>query len=292
MGTHILDAFLVTFGLDARDFEHGEREVREGTKRLSEETKKSFDGMDERGKQLAGSLKSVRNEMVGLGLAVMGARSFTDIVKNMISGATSADRFGHSIGMTIEKVYAWRKALSSVGGGDGDADAALQTAQSMRMGYIQGTLGTDQQFALSRLGVTAADIENGNAGSLLSKISASSLRTSNPEMFSSLLQQIGLNGPILYLLQKGQGSVDRLITTYEKDAAGQAQLAKQSEELQQEMSDLRSKIESGLTPEITQLVQVLNRIADFIGANGDRDLLNFTHDPKGYKNAWDYVGGW
>lgn len=292
MGVNILDAFLITFGLDAQEFQKGERDVRDGSKRLREDTKKTFDGMEEKGKQLGSTLKNVRNEVVGLGLAFMGARSISDMLKSMVTGAASADRFGQSIGMSVKQIYAWRKAMLSVGGTEGDADAALQTVQNLRMAYIQGSLGNDLQFDLARLGVSASDLENGNAGMLLSKIAGSDLRTGNPELFTSLLQQIGLNGPVLYFLQKGQTSVDKLIAAYEKDAKGQEELAKQSEQLQREMADLKTKIEKGLTPEIVKVVHALNQVVDLMTKYVDRDPLNPTHDPKGYKNAWDFIGGW
>ncbi|WP_374413295.1 phage tail tip lysozyme [Novosphingobium colocasiae] len=278
MSTNVLDAFLITFGLDVREFKSGEREVRDGSKRLRDDTHRTFSDMDRGSKQLGQSIKSVRNEVVGLGLAIMGARSITGLISNMMTGAATADRFGQSIGMSVQQIWAWRGAMKSFGGQAGDADNALQTMQNLRQGFMQGTLGSDQQFALARLGITGADLQNGDAGQLLTKLSGSSLRTSNPQLFASLLQQIGINGPVLYFLQKGQGAVEKLLGQNEKLADQQEELAKESEQVQAEMAELNLQLQKSLVPVLRDLVPVLT---DLLGAvNG---LLEYL--PKGHSTG-------
>ncbi|GGN49323.1 hypothetical protein GCM10011349_19850 [Novosphingobium indicum] len=282
MSVNILDAFLVSFGLETKDFEEGERKVREGSKRLREESKKTFDGMEREGKQVGAALKSVRNEVVGLGLAFMGARSITDLIVGMATGAATAERLGQTMGMTTRQVWSWRQAMRGVGGKDGDADAALQSIQRLRMSYQLGTLGADQSGALARLGISGGDLRSGNPGDILRKLSAAQDRM-NPQLFASLMQQIGLNGPVTYFLMKGQDAVEKLLSKYEESADQQEELAKKTEDLQQQVADLNAKIQSALVPVLIRVADGLDKLVSLLPGGGSVGHNN----SEGRKVVWE-----
>lgn len=287
MSVNILDAFLITFGLEPKGFEEGERKVREGSKRLREESKKTFDGMEREGKQVGAALKSVRNEVIGLGLAFMGARSITDLITGMATGAATADRLGKTMGMTTKQVWAWRQAMRDVGGKDGDADAALQSIQRMRMGIQQGQFEPAQMGILGRLGIH--DIQNVTPGEILRKMSAASERM-DPQLFSDLLGQLGLSGPVTYFLMKGQTTVDRLLSEYEENADQMDELAKETEKLQHEMTKLTGEIKEALVPALIKLVPVLTDLVKVAGqildaipwADRDTPVVGGQSHPPGY----------
>lgn len=302
MAVNILDAFLVTFGLDAKDFETGEREVRDGSKRLREDSKKTFDGMERSGKQVGAAIKSIRNEVVGLGLAFMGARSITDFVIGMATGAATAERLGNTMGMTTRQVWAWRQAMKGVGGKDPDADAALQSVQRMRMSFQLGQADPAQMGILGRLGITGNDLHNSNPGDILRKLSAAQSRM-DPQLFASLLQQIGLNGPVIYFLQQGKGSVDKLLKQYEKSADKQEELAKKTEALQQSMAELNGTIANALVPDLITLIGQLNQVVhllemltgqpttkDSLPTRVGKDIMGIVTGRPNTRNAWDEAG--
>lgn len=263
MATNILDAFLITFGIDAREFSKGEREVRDGNKRLSEDSKRTFDSMESQSKGLGVSIKGVRNEVIGLGLAFMGARSITGMIASMATGAATADRLGQTLGMSTKQVWAWRQAMRSVGGQAGDADAALQAVQGMRMNFRMGQMDAGTQGRLGRLGVTGSDLKDSDPGTILRKISAAQDKM-DPQLFASLLQQVGLNGPTTYFLMKGQASVDQLLKQFEGSADEQEALAKKTEDLQVQMADLNTKIQGVLVPVLLRLADAAEKIVSIL----------------------------
>ncbi|HQS69801.1 MAG TPA: hypothetical protein PLM58_09230 [Novosphingobium sp.] len=263
MATHILDAFLVTFGLDIKEFEDGEREVTDRSKRLRDEQKRTFDDIERFGKKTGESIKGLSREVIGLGLAFMGARSITGLISNMMTGAAVADRFGQTLGMNARQVWAWRMAMKSVGGETAEGDQALSAVQRAKMGYRMGTLRADESAAYGRLGITGNDLRNSDAGAILQKLSAAQSKM-DPQLYASLLQQIGLPASTIYFLQQGKGSVDKLIAQFEADASGQEALAKEQEQLQQTMTELTTTIQKELVPPLTKIAAWVN---DLVGGD-------------------------
>lgn len=261
MAEHIIDAFIVSFGIDNTGFREGLREIETGQKRLREQSKKTFDYMEDAGKKTGMAIKGLSREVIGLGLAFMGTRSIVGFMANMANGAATADRFGRTLGMSIQQVWAWRRAMRGFGGQPGDADSALQAIQNAKIGFRTGGLDTSQHALFARLGISGNDLQTKDAGSILQKLAGSRLATSDPQLYSNMLQQIGLSSPMIALLMEGKGSVDVLIKTYQANADGMEEAAKQSEKLQQEMAELTAQYEKAMVPILTAMLPVLQVIS-------------------------------
>lgn len=267
MAEHIIDAFVATFRLDTKGYKDGEREVEDGNKRLRDQSKKTFDGMEQAGRKTGEAIKGVSREVIGLGLAFLGARSITGFLANLATGAASADRFGNAIGMSVKQIWAWRQAVKSVGGQAGDADTALQTIQNARIGFRTGSLDPAQQAAFGRLGITGNDLRNSDAGGILSKLAGSPLAGADPQLYSALLQQIGLPQSTIYFLMQGKDSVDKLLKQYEASAKDAEKTAKEAENLQKEMADLNAQLQKALVPILNQIVPLLTELVKTLGGS-------------------------
>lgn len=264
MGTHIIDSLIVLFSLDTKGFKDGEREVQDGTRRLRDESKRSFDSMEQAGKKVGETIKGVSREVIGLGLAFMGAKSIVGFVANMATGAASADRFGQTLGMTTQKVWAWRQAMKSVGGELNEGDAALQAIQGAKSAFRQGRLDPQQAGIYGRLGITGNDLRTASAGDILQKLAGASDRM-DPQLYSSLLGQIGLPQSAIYFLMKGQEKADALLKEFEGSADSAEELAKQSEDLQKEMAALNTQVQQALLPVLRDIVPLLTDLVSYLG---------------------------
>ena len=259
MGMSVIDAFVVTFGIDTKGVEKGERDINDATKRLQDKSKRAFGDMESQSKLLGDSLKKVRNEVVGLGLAFMGASSITGFIGHMMTGAAAADRMGTSIGMNAKQIWAWRMAAKSQGGQASEADTALQSIQNDRMDFRFGRMDGAKAGIYGRLGVSAADLRDGDAGTILKKIAGMQGKM-DPQVYASLLQQLGMPSSIVYFLQQGKDSVDKLLKQFEAEAKGQEQLAKETEELQKSITTLQATIMQKLVPPLVQIANFLNKV--------------------------------
>lgn len=265
MPAHIIDSFVTIFRLNLDDFKAGVKEADAQSKRLKDSQKKTFDQIEESGKRTGEAIKGVTREVIGLGLAFMGARSIVGFAANLASGAASADRFGQKLGMSIKQVWAWRQAMTAFGGSAGDADSSIQAIQNARIAFQTGSMDSGQQAAFGRLGITGNDLRNSDAGSILSKLAGSKLAGSNPQLYSALLSQIGLSSPMVSMLMQGQSAVERLIGEYQANSEGLEQNARDTEALQKEMAALTVEYQKALVPILKLLLAPLQTIAGFLG---------------------------
>jgi hypothetical protein len=280
---HVLDSFIVRYVLDASGYDEGERDIGEANKRLRENNKVAFGEMERRGKAAGEVIKGVRNEVVGLGLAFLGAQSITGLASSMMTGAASAERLGNTMGMATGKVWAWRQAMAGVGGQEGDADAALSSIQRDKMGYRLGQLEGSKLNIYGRLGITGNDLRDADPGAILQKL-ADAQGKMNPQKYSSFLQQVGMPQSMIYFLNQGKVQVDKQIAALEANSDGQEELAAKTEELQKSTALLKSAILEKLVP---PLLDIVNLLTILTGGKWGNDKTGITLNGK---NAYDYIG--
>lgn len=284
MGTHVLEAFLVTFGLDPKGFEDGSRRVEEGSERLQERQKELYDGIEESGKKTGTAIKGLAREVVGLGLAFLGAKSIVGFMANIATGAATAERFGKIVGMSTQSVYAWRMAMKSVGGEATDADAALQSIQNVKMGLITGNPDAAALNTYGRLGVSAGDLMNGDPASILKKLSEMQGRM-DPQLYGNLLQQLGLPASTINLLMQGKKSVDELIAKFEADTEGMKKAAEEQKKLQESMAALENALTNLLVPALNAIIPLLTELVIRLGGTVERKDDIMAAGKAGYAAA-------
>lgn len=252
MAVNIIDAFIVTFGLDARGYKSGERELRDSLRDTRENAKKTFDDVEDRGKKASITFRRVRNEVVGLVLAFAGARSATDFASNLLTGEAAAGRLGETIGLSTSRLIAWQEAVKQVGGSENEATAALQGIASAIQSYkLTGTTGNDADFR--GLGITNSDLLSKDPSEILLKIAAAGERLSKPE-FAARLQRIGIPQSTIYLLEQGREKLEQQLAASEKLANVTDRDAKAAQELDRRLALLATTIKGAARPYLTQLV--------------------------------------
>lgn len=283
MGTHILDAFFITLGLDTRDYEKGEREINERSSRLRQDQKKTFDDIERFSRKTGESVRSLSRDVVTLGLAFMGAKSISGLIGDMMKGAASADRFGQILGMNTKQIFAWRKAMMESGGQATDGDAALSAVQRAKMSYRMGQMGAEEQGIYGMLGISGDDLLGADAGKILQKLAAA--RDSlDPQLYASLLQQIGLPASTVTFLMQGKKSVDELIAKYAKNSSEMENLAKEQEKLQKALTDLQATLANDIAPHLTRFANWLNTVL------GGRDAPKGPGTPDKPETVWSLPG--
>lgn len=283
MGIHILDAFFITFGLDTRDYEKGEREINERSSRLREDQKKTFEDIERFGKKTGESVRSLSRDVVSLGLAFMGAKSISGLIGDMMKGAASADRFGQTLGMNTKQIYAWRKAMMESGGQATDGDAALSAVQRAKMSYRMGQMGAEEQGTYGLLGISGDDLLGADAGKILQKLAAARDKL-DPQLYASLLQQIGLPASTVTFLMQGKKSVDELIAKYAKNSSEMENLAKEQEKLQKALTDLQTTLANDIAPHLTRFANWLNTVF------GGGDAPKGAGTPDKPETVWSLPG--
>lgn len=272
MSVNVIDAFIVTFGLDARQFRSGEREVRDGLKRTREDAKGTFDDLEDRGKRSGRAVRSLANDLAGLLLVFAGGKSVASFASNLLTSAANADRLGETLGMSAGRVIGWQKAVESVGGSASEADAALQAMQQTIMAWK--LMPTSVNPGLLAFGIGPADLQGGPE-QLLMKIAEARKRFSATE-YASRLQMLGLPQGAVYLLERGPAGVKALVDEMERHAKVTKSDAEQAKEFQKALVNLSTVIEGQVRPALTLLVKQVDQfLAKF---NETKTLLPDVND--------------
>lgn len=261
MATNIIDAFVVTFGIKDTGYQAATRDIEQRNRRLRDDSKKTFDEMENRGKNLGQTFCSMRNELVGLVLAFAGGSSLMGFAQSLIRNEASASRMSDTLGVATNRVLAWRAAVKQMGGAAGDADAALQSINQMIWNAkLTGTTGHDAELA--RLGI-GRNILNMNADQVLMRLSQARSRMTAQE-FGQYLQRIGLPQSVIYLLEQGTDKLQAQMKAAEQLAAVTKRDEEAAKRLESALAKLQTTIQGRITPALTPLIE---QFIEFIEKN-------------------------
>lgn len=255
MATSILDAFVVTFAIDASKYKSGERDLRDTLKKTKQDAKSTFDEVESRAKNSGDSIRQLTNQVAGLFIAFTGARTITQFAKDLVTSQANAKRLGETLGMSASRLNAWEHAIGDVGGQAGDADAALSKLQDTIMGWRLNPSGMNP--GLLAFGIGPSDMTT--AEHLLMKLAEGRSKFS-PQEYASRLQMLGMPQGMIYMLEQGTAKVREAVRWHEKHAKVTDESANAAARLQKSLNRLSTDLEGGFLPGLTRMVKGLDRV--------------------------------
>lgn len=161
----IIDALLVTFGIDATQYKKGQQEA---GKSLEETKRKNKQATTDIGKQFDDLGRSVLTMFLGF----EGAVGFVKFLGGLNKGEADLGRFARNIGMSSHEVNKWGLAVELAGGKSEDAQGAFaKITNEFQQQQVTGATGPLLTFLRAR-GVAIQDA-NGklrNQGDILEEL--------------------------------------------------------------------------------------------------------------------------
>lgn len=259
----ILEAFVVSFAIDATAFERQADDVQEKSTQTRDVAKKAFDGIEGAARNTAKGVRSISMELLGLFLTFQGASSITGFIGNMVAGTAAAERMGQTIGMTTAKVMAWQAAMREVGGQPGDANSSLQALEGIKQEWQQFGIRGPRAQILQAMGITPQDLEKSDPGQMLTKL-AGAPRPWGNERYANQLQQLGLSQNMIYFLMQGGDHVKKQLAQYERNSDKLEEQAKEAQKLQEGLAELNNSISKLLVPVLNKLLPPITRLAEWL----------------------------
>ncbi len=257
---NVIDALVVTLGLDNRQFVKGTKESLDASDDLRDSAVRNAKRQEEAQKKLGESIRSVRNETLGLVLALAGASSIKSFVQSIITGDAATGRLAGNLGVATEQLSAWEGAITRVGGKAGDVDSAFQAMVNIREN-AQLTGDHSQYAVLNRLGVT--DLKAGPEAAFM-QIAKTAQTMSKPE-FYNLASRLGFNDAFINVLEKGQGALGKMLDEQRKMGVTTDQDAQAAQKFQDALARVESIIRGAARPQIEALTGEL----DSLSTNGE-----------------------
>lgn len=261
MAATVIDALLITLGLDTSQFRKGQQEVSDDLKKQREDAKNTAKEMAEQGKKAASFFSSIKTELLALTGVTVTAGGLMSFVKSTTSGLMELSIQAKSLGMTAKELDGVGKAAEAAGSSVEKISAALQGFQNAKQLAKVGVYDTPVQEAAIRLNSLTHDsfnIRDDSAQTTFRKILESARKVTDPDIRRQILQLVGIDDAINQRNQEGKflTDVDRLTKSSgitDASTKGAKEFTAAWAELGQNLDTVKNQIYVGLIPTIRDL---------------------------------------
>jgi hypothetical protein len=276
----VVDALIITLGLDTKGFKQGQDQAKKSLKNLSDDSGKAAKDMEARGKQAAkffGAIKVEALSLLAIFTAGMGLKGF---ISDTVSSSAQVQNLAGNLQQSASEVKAWEKTFERAGASASDA-TSLFTSAASDIGRLQTGQGMSE--ALKGLAMSGGNINEALKGPREMVLEESrvleKLNAINPQLARARAQQMGLNDAQFAVLKGGPAALQQQVALQQRMIGlndGQiAGLAK----LNAKWADFKTRIEGMLNtmltriPGVDQAIDVLSQkfeqISNWVMQHGD-----------------------
>ncbi|MHB4857037.1 lytic transglycosylase domain-containing protein [Klebsiella pneumoniae] len=261
MAATVIDALLVTLGLDTSDFRKGQKDVSDDLKKQREDAKNTAKEMAEQGKKAASFFSSIKTELLALTGVTVTAGGLMSLVKNTTSGLMDLSIQSKALGMTARELDGFGKAAESAGSSFERITAALQGFQAAKQGSLFGDTSSpifSGMRMLTALTGDTFDVYSKDAKSLARSYLESLRKVKDPNIRRQIGAMGGFDDATIQRNQEGRflPDVDRLTKSSgitDASTKGAKEFTAAWAELGQNLDTVKNQIYEGLIPTIRDL---------------------------------------
>lgn len=261
MAATVIDALLVTLGLDTSQFRKGQQEVSDDLKKQREDAKNTAKEMAEQGKKAASFFSSIKTELLALTGVTVTAGGLMSFVKSTTSGLMDLSIQSKALGLSARDLDGWSKSAEAAGSSAEKISASLQGFQGAIQGARVGDYSSSIFGGLAQLNaLTGQNFDVwGQDASSLAKTSLDALRKiSDPNLRRQVGLSLGFDDATLQRNQEGKflPDVDRLTKSSgitDASTKGAKEFTAAWAELEQNLDTVKNQIYVDLIPTIRDL---------------------------------------
>lgn len=307
MAATVIDALLVTLGLDTSDFRKGQKDVSDDLKKQREDAKKTAKEMAEQGKKAASFFSSIKTELLALTGVTVTAGGLISFVKSTTSGLMELSVQAKALGMTAKELDGVGKAAEAAGSSVEKINAALQGFQSAKEQAKSGVYNTPVTEAAIRLNSLTHDsfnVRDDSVQTTFRKILESARKVTDPDIRRQILQSVGIDDAVNQRNQEGQflPDVDRLTKSSgitDASTKGAKEFTAAWAELNQNLDTTKNQFYTFLIPYVRDFNVVLRDLSNWMKSHPEEMKQKvdafFGAIESGAKmadKAAQAVGGW
>ncbi|CAB3715227.1 hypothetical protein CEY09_30895 [Achromobacter marplatensis] len=269
----VIDALVVTLGMNAKGFKQGAAEVDDSLTHTREESARTAREMETRGKQAAMFFSKVRNEALAL-LAVftagMGIKSF---VSDTVQSTAALSRMSDNLNMSAKDLAEWQLAAKNAGGSAAGITEQLKDSADQIARYRRG-MAVESIGGFFRWGGKEDDLKDSVTYlEARAKIVANLYKTNKADA-ALAASQMGLDAQQFNFYKDGPEGMARRRREQSGPAAAQAAAAERAEQLRQKYDTAMNKLASvgvdvlvALMPALDYIVEKLTDFGNWVIAN-------------------------
>ncbi|GKQ25260.1 TPA: transglycosylase SLT domain-containing protein [Klebsiella oxytoca] len=307
MAATVIDALLVTLGLDASNFRKGQQEVSDDLKKQREDAKNTAKEMAEQGKKAASFFSSIKTELLALTGVTVTAGGLMSLVKNTTSSLMDLSIQSKALGMTARELDGFGKAAESAGSSFERITAALQGFQAAKQGSLFGDTSSpifSGMRMLTALTGDTFDVYSKDAKSLARSYLESLRKVKDPNIRRQIGAMGGFDDATIQRNQEGRflPDVDRLTKSSgitDASVKGAKEFTEAWVLLNQNLETTKNQFYTFLIPYVREFNGVLLQLSNWMKSHPDemrQKVESFfgaiESGAKAADNAARSVGGW
>ena len=301
----VIDALLVTLGLDATGFTKGadaatkaQKKLTDGAasgaksieqveKKLSDAQAARAKEMEARAKAVAQGFHTIRNEALGFLAILAGAAGLKQFVANTIGTAAGLDRMSANLNMSAKDLSMWQLANKHAGGTAEGMTEQLKDASTELARFQNGS--SEKMTSLLKWGAMFGvdiDISKLKTGTdvLMARADVlAAISKKDPGKTMLAASEMGVSEDALPLMKQGAEAVERMRQEQSRLADEMAAASKPAEELRKKMDALGNsfnssavKIVTAFTPAMTFAIGLLEKFANLIADQETQEFIGGT----------------
>lgn len=291
----IIDALLVTLGLDTSGYKQGAKEAEKAgkqlaesqeaaTKKVTESTKKAsaeqvaqMKKAEDAARKLADGYAKARTELIEMAAGVLTSTGLGTFIAKTVGGMEQLSYASKNLDMSARSLDAWHLAVQKLGGTDTDFDKFAARVKKFKADYGQSQLDLEDRQFEATLGqqfkVNPESLKAGDVNAVMQQIAKSQQGMSALDS-STNLRRLGLDDSMVRLLQQGADGVQALyneeykLSTVTDENAEKAAKAEQTwRQFKNTLSEIGVTLASDLEPGLEQVNKLLDRFGKWASAN-------------------------
>ncbi|MDU7359449.1 MAG: lytic transglycosylase domain-containing protein [Klebsiella oxytoca] len=277
MAATVIDALLVTLGLDTSDFRKGQKDVSNDLKKQREDAKNTAKEMAEQGKKAASFFSSIKTELLALTGVTVTAGGLMSLVKNTTSSLMDLSIQSKALGMTARELDGFGKAAESAGSSFERITAALQGFQAAKQGSLFGDTSSpifSGMRMLTALTGDTFDVYSKDAKSLARSYLESLRKVKDPNIRRQIGAMGGFDDATIQRNQEGRflPDVDRLTKSSgitDASVKGAKEFTEAWVLLNQNLETTKNQFYTFLIPYVREFNGVLLQLSNWMKSHPD-----------------------
>lgn len=243
----VIDALVMTMGLDASDFNKNKEQVKKSGRKLTEESRRQAKQIEDGFKKVIAGVNEFKKVMTSAFVAVAGTSGLKDLVTDVIQVEAALGRLSSHTGQTTQDLHALGNIVELVGGkADEAGQSASRLAQEITGIFYHGESGPMTDF-LSMMNIQFADAQ-GKARELSSIYLDLAAKYDSgkfsKEQFFNLATNAGFGAGEVDAIMKGRVELQKLIKTQQKNSLITQKQAETARELMRSFTELKQNVAS------------------------------------------------
>jgi|GEM_PF-2973312 len=274
MAGTVIDALVVTLGLDNSQFQRNSKQSQQSLDQFSDQAQSDAKNVMRATRQMTQGFRSIRNELVGMLAVSVGGYGAGNLIANTIGDQAQLGRLSEDLRMSARDLDAWGRVMRSVGGTADDARQSMTGITDAVQAFALGQDGSTVPY-LRSLGIEVAN-ERGTARApqeILTDMAEAFQGLSATEQ-RNVAQQTGLTDRMMYLLRQGPEKLTSALQQARQASNVTPESVEQSQKAQQAFAELGNEINGiwqtlyvSATPAMEELNGTLGEFSDWLQDN-------------------------